>query len=383
MKAQPEDTREIPVSEDELRIATAKELFNAIRSGEMMTSLSVLEAVALDPEGALELGSDNGEDLIGVLATELEQAFTLETRVFLINALTAMPEDPRVTVALERVWFLSDDAIERMSAVSRLMREGNPRVRAHLEIALLGKDTDRAQAIANVWVPQAEDSLAVQLRLSLAAEHCEHFGLNLENLELWLSELRGAFHERARECLEVDASQTVQMLADHWKQLNRETRAWLLALASGIQSEHLPVLLECAMQDQSMQLEAIKATSAANLEHQYADQLRDFADNNPNPEIQAAAIDAGASGNNRTRALRAHARTIRIAAIRKLGANDDQTLSELIHDSDWRIRSAAADALVRLGERGKKIAQTLLLHERLEVRMAAARVLQEPTSLGI
>lgn len=372
MSIQPKETRDTPI-EEELRISNAKELFAAIRSGDMMTSLSVLEAIALDPDGALELGSDHGEDLIAMLASELEQSFTLETRYFLLNAMTAMPTEPRVMVALERVWFMSDDTIERMSAVSRLMRDNIPAVRQHLEIALLGNDTDRVQAIANVWLAQPEDSPAVQLRLALAVEKWHQPECSLE---LWLKELRGVYSERARECLESDVNRAVNLLAEHWEKLNRETRAWLLDLASRIHSEHLPALLERAMQDQTMHLEAIKATSTANLEHQYAGQLQDFADHHPDPKIQAAAIQAGASGNNRTRALSAQARTVRIAAIRKLSVNDAQTLSELFYDSDWRIRSAAADALVRLGERGQEIAKSLVTHEHLEVRMAAARVLE-------
>lgn len=361
---------------DELRITSAAELFAATRSNDMLTRLSVLEAVALDPQGALGLGSDGDTDLIGVLCEELETAFGSELRLYVIAALTAMPADPRVTQKLEQVWFLSDDTNERLLAVSRLAREDDPAVRSHLERTLVGDDPDRAQAIANVWRTLPEDSLAVQLRLALAAEQGNQpFPPINQHLEPWLAELRGPFAGRARESLGADP-QTPQMLSACWNKLDRENRAWLLELAARLGSPELSCLTELALQDESLQLEAIESMEATQASVRYAGQLLELAEGSPDPAVRAAAIQAGAPGDNRFRAVRASVRTVRVAAIRRLRAGDENTLVELLHDPDWRIRSAAADRLVVLGEPSKRFVQPLLEHQRLEVRMAAARVMQ-------
>jgi hypothetical protein len=364
------------VNQSELRLETAKDLFDAIESNDLLTRLSVLEAVASQPEAALALGMHNNRDLIDVLGCELEQVFSPEMRLYLLSALSAMPNDTRVTTALEQIWFLSDNTNERLCAVSRLAQEANPTVRKHLERSLLGSDPDRAQAVANVWHSSSDDSPALCLRLALAAEHFEGIVPDLEqHSELWLAELRGVFADRAREWLETNSSKSIKVLVGTWKTLNHETRAWLLGLARHSNNAQLRQLTDLAFTDQNLQIEAIKAASTPNISQHYAQQLEQLANHNPDPEIQAAAIRAGANGNNRTRALQAQARTVRIAAIKQLGANDLSTLLDLLHDSDWRIRSVSADQLSSLGEKGKLAVNDLLNHERLEVRLAAARVI--------
>ncbi len=377
VSAQFASAREFDAVESELRLETAADLFAAIESNDLLTRLSVLEAIALDPEAALALGSHGNRDLIVVLRSELEQVFSPEMRMYLLAALTAMPSDERVTGALEQIWFLSDDTNERLCAVARLVQENNPAIREHLERSLLGNDSDRAQAVANAWRVSSQDSSAVNLRLSLAAEHFHGTVPNLEHhTELWLTELRGAFADRAREWLEVQPEPAIAVLGAVWENLNRETRAWLLELATKTESLKLSSLTNLAMQDAQLQLEAIRAASTPAITAQYSQHLERLADQTQNPEVQAAAIRAGATGNNRTRALQASARTVRIAAIQKLGINDQSTLLELLQDGDWRIRSAAAEQLCTFGEAGKRAVQTFINHERLEVRMAAARVLQ-------
>lgn len=364
--------------DSELRLETAADLFAAIESNDLLTRLSVLEAIALDPEAALALGSHQNRDLIAVLRSELERVFSPEMRMYLLAALTAMPSDSRLTTILEQVWFLSDDTNERLCAVSRLVQENNPAIREHLERSLLGNDSDRAQAVANAWQVRSQDSSAVNLRLSLAAEHFSGITPNLEqHTDLWLTELRGAFADRAREWLEVQPETMIETLSAVWEKLNRDTRAWLLELATRSESSRLSSLTDLAMRDAQLQLEAIRAASTPAISNQYTQQLEQLANHNPNPDVQAAAIRAGAPGNNRTRALQANARTVRIAAIQKLGINDQTTLLELLQDSDWRIRSAAAEQLSTFGEASKRAVQAFINHERLEVRMAAARVLQD------
>jgi HEAT repeats len=363
--------------DSELRLETAADLFAAIESNDLLTRLSVLEAITIDPEAALALGSHGNRDLIAVLRSELEQVFSPEMRMYLLAALTAMPSDERLTTTLEQVWFLSDDTNERLCALRRLVQENNPAIREHLERSLLGSDSDRAQAVANAWQVSSQDSSAVNLRLSLAAEHFSGIIPNLEqHTDLWLTELRGAFADRAREWLEIQPEQSIEILSAAWDKLNRDTRAWLLELATKTESSRLSSLTDLAMRDEHLQLEAIQAASTPAITAQYSHQLEQLANHNPDPDVQAAAIRAGAAGNNRTRALQASARTVRIAAIQKLGINDQSTLLELLQDSDWRIRSAAAEQLSTFGEAGKRAVQTLLDHERLEVRMAVARVLQ-------
>ena len=364
-------------AETELRLETAADLFAAIESSDLLTRLSVLEAIAIDPEAALALGSHHNRDLIAVLRSELEQVFIPEMRLYLLAALTAMPSNERVTAALEQIWFLSDDTNERLCAVSRLVQEGDPKIHEHLEHSLLSSDSDRAQTVANAWRVSNQDSSAVNLRLSLAAEYFSGIVPDLEHhTDLWLTELRGVFADRAREWLEVQPEPTIAVLSAVWEKLNRDTRAWLLGLASRSESAKLSSLTDLAMCDEQLQLEAIHAASTPAINQQYSQHLEHLADHNQIPEVQAAAIRAGAPGNNRTRALQASARTVRIAAIQQLATNDQTTLLELLQDSDWRIRSAAADQLTSLGEAGKRAVQPIINHARLEVRMAAARVLQ-------
>lgn len=364
-----------PDNPEELRIANAAELFAALSSSDIFTRLSVLEAIALDPQAALALGSDGDTDLIAILRQELDVAYGSELRLYTLFALAALPSDARLTQALEQVWFLSDDTNERLAAVSRLAREGDPAVRSHLGRTLLDDDPDRAQMVANVWNPQPEDSPKLGLRLALAAEQGDKTTPALEEyLELWLLELGGPFAGHARNLLGANP-QTVETLTPVWIQLSRENRAWLLELATRFESPQRAALTQLALAEATLQLEALQAIEASPATDAYAEQLLELAEHSPNPLVQAAAIQAGAPGDNRFRAVKAAVRTVRVAAIRKLGLRDQDTLLELLHDPDWRIRSASADRLTALGEPAMQAVRPLLEHPRLEVRMAAARVM--------
>lgn len=358
--------------DSELRIRDAAELFAALESNDMVTRLSVLEALVEDPTGALALGGTNGRDLIDVLRSELQCTLASEMRLTLIAALSAMPDDVRVTQSLEQIWFLSDDTNERLSVITRLSHTADPSIKAHLEQSLLGIDSDRAQMIANVWSASELDSSAIRLRLNLAAQQPSGAVPSLDTeTGLWLKELGGTFSQQCRETLELDTSSTVRQLAARWEQLDHESRAWLLELAKQHESPELQAITRLAMEDKELQLEAIRAS--ATMTGQFTAQLEQFA-NHPDPQMQAAAITAGASGDNRSRALRSYARTVRIAAIRQLGDDDQATLIQLLHDQDWRIRSASADRLSQFGARAKEAVKPLLEHDQLEIRMAASRI---------
>ncbi len=363
------------VKTEDLHLNTAQDLFNAINSSDMLTRLSVLEAIAQNPNAALGLGTDGNQDLIGFLCQELEQVFVLESRAYLLNAICAMPKDPRITATLERIWFFSDETVERISAAIRLIQDGEAKSMAHLEAALLGKDTNRAESIANIWLGSADDSAAVRLRLALLNDSEHEVPSLAQHKALWLAELQAVFAQQARDYLEQYALEAVEQLSPIWTHLSQENQVWILNLAAKTNAKQLPDLILKAMHQENTRLEAIRAAAYPEITAQFQPQLEQYL-LDPDPEIQAAAIRAGVGGNNRTRALEAQSRTVRIAAIQQLKLEDSSSLLEFLQDQDWRIRSVAAEQLATFGEKAKLLVAPLLEDPRLEVQMAAARVVQ-------
>jgi hypothetical protein len=362
------------MSQAPLHIQNTAELFSAISASDMQTRLCVLEAICADPQGALGLEVNTPQDIPDFLIQEFEQNFVLESRAFLLTALCALPTDPRIGACLERVWFFSESVIEQISAATRLMQDREPRVMANLTAALLGSDANRAESIAHLWQPSPSDAVAIRLRLALVCP--EQPAPSLEsNLDAWLLELRGVLSEAARTLLEVQPEATLEALVPFYQRLSPECQVWLLGLAGSTNSPFLELLTAHALRQDHSRLAALETISALPAPNAaFAAELEVLA-TDPNPQIRAGAIRAGAAGNNRQRALSDQARTVRIAAIRQLQKADTQTLLELLTDPDWRIRSVASQQLANLGADVHLLLEPYLGHEQLEVRMAAARVM--------
>ncbi|HWG84767.1 MAG TPA: hypothetical protein VNT60_04725, partial [Deinococcales bacterium] len=250
---------------EELHIRSAQDLFLALRHGDLPARLSLLEAVAAEPEAVLEYGTFGGEDLVDVLRGLIETELDGRVRALTLAALAAIPGE-RALQAVYREWCLSESDDERLVALARLVGEPDEALAAQLE-GILTRDDDpaRARMVANHYALVPDLPAHLRLRVAVAADLPAGVpALDAATLDAWLDELRGPFAVQARELLEEQGEAAAGLLSEHWPRLNEEARAWLVASAAREGLESAAGLVVAGLRDgtPAVRLAALEAAAA-------------------------------------------------------------------------------------------------------------------------
>lgn len=363
-----------------VRIATARQLVEALEQGDLGVIVAVHQTIRKDPHRALAFGQWNGRDVVDVLVAiaargddvlALNAAGTLsvfeEARVlrFFLDAL-AHGTGHQITAAAayllaHRHQFSRADVFEALMQNTSLQR-----VRAACRV-LGGGD--------------ARDPLDVALRLALLDASADLPPLDDATRPVWRAELQGLVAAEARAGLRSMGRAAFDWLSSFRDHLSESTVTWLLLwgaqcwptdcvdrvreafanparAAVGLQCvEIAPVLCEVLHDDLSgvlrsddrhLRLRAVRAGARMDWSHALA--------NEPDAEMRAACL---------------------------LRWGTDAPLSvllEALRDDDWRLRAAASEVLVARGGEAVKLAmQARVTDSATSVRVAAVQVL---ASLG-
>jgi hypothetical protein len=365
----------------QLCLRTARALFEALTAADTPTRLSALEAVRLSPAIALRFGLYDGRDVIDVL---LQQAHrwrgTMEWASWL-GALAAFREVRVVRLFLSLL--STEDHSDLLFALAEYLRnEPAEALLPRLAPALMQNEcASRARAVAHILAGSYGGCAGERLRIQLLESSREvPLPLFSEAPAAWLAELDGLFQSEARAVLCAQGPATLAGLAAHWEEFSTNSRAWLLEWAARSDAALATDLIRKALSAGPGQLAAAALTAASKLPESSAD-LSGFAVlflSDANELVRRAAVlcccdlDFGAFFDTESSVL------VKQACLAKLGKTRGlAVIPELLghlRSADWRIRAAAADALVFLGPAAVRAAIELVPLAGEPVRAAVARM---------
>jgi len=368
-----------------LRIATARDLFEALASQQLGVRLSVLAAICQAPDKAVSYGPHQGRDLVEELAAQLGQARDVNLRRALAATLAVL-QDPRALKALAEALLSSHDMQEIMVCAQRLAADPASGYTGMLISCLRSHDKPlQARAAATVLAQDQGLSPADRVRVALLCDvDFETPLFAADNADTWLAELGGSLGQRARALLKTQGRETWDGLAGSWQGLALAGRAWLLDWGCRDYPDQAGALCLRALKEGPDDLRLAALQAAGSLPAP-PDDLREAIGpylSAADGEIRLAAARAmDRIGDVRPLLGKERDPRVQVALVPHLARQPEEeaapALAALLESADWRVRGATAQALRGLGEAGRQAVESLREHPRLEVRAAAAQVLDQ------
>ena len=365
----------------QLCLRTARALFEALAAGAAPVRLSALQAVRLSPATALSFGLYEGRDVIDVLLQQAQRWRGTMEWLSWIGALAAF-RDARVVRLFVSLLSTEDHADLLFALAEYLRNEPVEALWPRLAPALMQNEcASRARAVAHVVAGWHAGCAGERLRIQLLESSGEvRLPLFSEEPAAWLAELEGLFQSEARAVLRAQGPATLPALTAHWEEFSSNNRAWLLEWAANDEPALATDLMRKALSAGPGQL-AAAALSAANRLPGIPADLSGFAIpflSDGDELVRRAAVlcccdlDFGAFFETESSVLVKQACLAKLAKSRGLAAIPE--LLEHLHSADWRIRAAAAEALLFLGPAAVRAAIELVPFAGEPVRAAVARM---------
>ena len=374
-----------PATGPHFHVRCARQLFEALESPDGEIRLAALYAVQDAPETALGFGPYATRDLVDVLLSQAELLRGELEWLSWIGTLAAF-RDTRV-FRLFTSLMATESHTELLFALANYLRaEPAEPIRIELGAALMQNGcVARARAVASVLAASPVLSARESLRIGLL-QPGNDTSLPVFSAAVgeWLNELAGPFRTEAQLELQRQGASTLEALVGYWEQLPESAKKWLLAWAT----ESDPDLVLRAIRE-------VLATSSEGLISgalEAAAELKDFpADletlivpllEHKDELIRRAAVTAGRSAfnwrpffDNENSVLVKQAWIARV--MDQEGRDAVPFALQQLADPDWRIRAAAAEGLLSLGEWGVRAGLMLLPDAGEPVRIAVARMVAD------
>ena len=371
----------------QLHIESARDIFEALAHKDEAVRYSILQAIAEYPEKALSYGPWEGQDLVGRLIELAESDPLPMVRSAMIKVLANF-RSRRVLDFLKKRMAATSDVDLVFELEPRFAVEPLPAVRDFLLQLMADPVEWPAQALVGARLLMRDDTLAPaqRLRVVLLTDHdIPTPPLDASTLDAWVEELNGPLADRAR-MLMATLGDSVHLLLPQWDRLGDDTRQWLIdwlvqadattaraaliAILRGPLTPHVACVALQHLEAAGAEVEALGEERAlAWLQHDAS-------------TVRASAIEAGLGSPAQLQAIvrdPTQPSEVRMAVLRRWHRHpaeaDQDALLALLVDSDWRLRSAAAEALIVQGESICDRVMGLLENGPEQARPPAARIL--------
>jgi hypothetical protein len=385
MSSGPQAEEQPQTAQQPVRVRCARDLFQALESGDGTIRLAALQAVQKNPETALSFGLHAKQDLIDVLLSQAER-FRGELEWLSWIGVLAAFRDPRVVRSFLSLMSTESHA-ELLFALAHYLRaEPLGPMRIQLGAALMQNgQRARARAVAQLLAPCPELSAGEALRIGLL-EPSDETPLPLFSaaIEEWLNELAGPFQIEAQIELRRQGASTLAALVGHWDRLHESAKKWLLEWAAEIDADLVldPVREVLGKRSDGSDRLILAALEAATILKNFPTDLESLITplfHHHDELIRRAAVIACRSPQDwRLLFEKETSILVRQVCIGKVvgqeGADADSFALQQLANPDWRIRAAAAEGLLSRGESGVRAAFTLLPEASEPVRIGIARM---------
>lgn len=363
-------------------VRSARDLFQALESGDVKTRLAALQAVQRAPETALSFGLCDNRDVLDVLLSQAERYRGKLEWLNWIGALAAF-RDPRV-VRLFISLLTTESHGELLFGLAGYLRsESVETIRDPLRSALMQNDcVARSHAVARLLAHCPELSAGEALRVGLLEPESDiPLPVFPAALEEWLRELAGPFQSQVQLELQRQGAPVIGVLVEYWDRLGESARKWLLEWAAEIDADLVLIPIREVLSQRSEGLILAALEAAGHLKDFPADLeslITPFLDH-ADELIRRAAIMACHSARNwRLFFEKDPSVLVRQACVAKIvnqeGSGAVSFALQQLANPDWRIRAAAADGLLLFGKSGVRAAFALLPEAGEAVRIAIARM---------
>jgi hypothetical protein len=337
------------------------------------------------PDTALGFGPYEERDLVDVLLSQAEHFRGEMEWLSWIGALAAFHE-PRV-VRLFTSLITTESHAELLFALANYLRaESLNTIRHQVAGALLQNDcVARARAVAWLFAGIRNLKPAEALRVGLL-EPTSGIGLPLFSASAneWLKELASPFQQEAQIELRRQGESTLAGVVSHWDRLPERAKNWALRWAAEANADVIVDGIREVLtnKQEALLLQALEtAAELKNWPPDFDSLIVIFAKHSDELVRRAAALACRSGLNWRILFEGESSVLVQQACIAKVveqeGRDAIPFALQQLSSPDWRLRAAAVECLLSLGEWGVRAALILLPQAGEPVRIGVARLVAD------
>ena len=372
-------------AQPQFHVRSARELFASLESLEGVIRLAALRAVQEAPETALSFGSFQERDLIDVLLSQAEHVRGEVEWLSWIGTLAAF-RDPRV-LRLFTSLITTESHAELLFALANYLRaEHLDKSRIQLAAAMVQNDcVPRARALAWLFAGTRQLKAAEALRVGLL-EPAD--GIALPSFPAaaseWLRELGGPFEREAQLELRRQGPSTLAGVVGYWDRLSESSKNWALQWAAEADPDLAVDGIRQVLTNKQDALVLQALETAAELKKWPSDfdsLIAVFAKHSDELVRRAAALACRSGLNWRVLFEEESSVLVQIVCVARVveqeGRDAIPFALQQLTCTDWRLRAAAVEGLLSLGEWGVRAALMLLPGAEEPVRIGIGRLVAD------
>lgn len=374
---------DVEQKEKKLRVRSARDIFDALGSGDFAVRLSILKAIANNPGKASSYGPYNGRELLDELITLWRDSGDSGFKLAVLTTMSVF-RDMRLVRIFKSEMSRAGDTQTMLIAASRLADEPEDDMRDFMA-KMLWRDTptEHARVAANIMAkyknlePDERVRIAVYCDITFPTPP-----LDDTTEAAWLKELEGPRDDRARALVESLGEEAFLRLRDKWDALSEDLRKWMLGWGAKEHPVYTVELVANILRDgpEGLLIPALQATAEmGEAGALFRDLISGYAAHQDNA-VRLAALRADAPVEDVTSMLSEEQDDeIRLelisALVREKGEGAVDELVSLLDDKSWRIRAGATEGLVRIGKPAVEAVKPLVGKVDEKARLAAVQIL--------
>lgn len=347
-----------------VRIRNAADLFALLTAGDPIEQMAVLQNIIKNPEKPVSLGPHNGEDFLDLLIRLIHQSSGSLKQALVVCLMCY--QDERTTRFLVEEFARCTDPALVLRLANRIVLE---RDIEFFRPFLWGEKAAQALAAARLCSQLQKLDPAERLRVAILLDSkFEPPELNIQTLDLWLSELGGRHRVRVRQLAEVRPEGAL-LFWERWPNLADREQEWLLKLTARYQPGLLKTKLPQLLEDNSV------SPLVVNLAVEYEIDLPARLLLHRDTLVRAAAIFQGHADDKLELYLSSEASVPE--ALAALHRCDSARMVECLGDDRWQVRGAAARLLCQVKNPPLESIRVKSQAEELGTQVAALTVLEQ------
>jgi len=366
----------------QINISTVDGILHALGDPERAVQMATLKALIDKPEKVLAIIDRDGADMLSMLY-DLIKSTENPTRKVYVCSLLSLDKGAYIDFAKEEFAFTTDNDVLLLAAQRLASLSEKDRIEFFAPYIMDDSHQTKTRIAANLLAYNKNMDINLAIKVAIMSDHKVSIPpLNETNLDGWLAELEGAYPFKTRRLLISSGQSSFQFLLDNWDKLPDSVKIWSLGeIAKRDASKHLKLIENILLNEKDTKIltasfDVLMKIDPKLINYDVVTPYRDHKE----PELRAFAIQLEQTPQNWVSILKYEVSdVVRMAVITHMGKDAAycSQIADLLEDGNWRIRALATNALVSLSPESLPFIRKQLHHEKDEVKIAAAKAIQQ------
>jgi len=362
-----------------IQLSSASQIVEALGHSDPMVRSSVLSGVSKNTAKIAEISARDGSDICLMLMERSRAEKNAYVRKFYQSALMLLSDGSHMPYIKEMFSTESDDDVLSFTGRWLASLPVNERIDFLSPFLLSESHLLKIRIAANLLAHCSELEPQTHLRVAMFSDHDVKLPLpDDKSVNYWLAELCGEYPFRTQKLLLKIDNEPFEAFWGIWRDIPTDILIWLIDNSESANQKFLTDVVQNA-EESRLLVSAFKSMNRAKLENINPQLLLKGLENSDSA-VRAEVIKLLPADSDWKRILKNESSIeCLIACLRQIGrykiSNLIANVAEMMHENNWKIRSASAEALYMMAPDSLPTLLKLKDSNSEETQVAAVKVL--------